>query len=235
LRFIRDQKESNGDTLDRETAKRLVRRGNATMAIVIRNQADDSGDVALHADLISDSSDQVASQVVTALVSRSIMMAVAKQEQDEYAVFSKSTVLAKPSASASVTTSSETSSDLDAISSGPPMPAEETASADTATIPSNPVTVIDMMGENKTNPVVSMYAAGIAVMFLLFGATSGGGALLEEKENRTLDRLLSTQMSMDQLLLGKWFYITIIGVVQVTVMFVWAQVVFQVDLVGTDF
>ena len=79
------------------------------------------------------------------------------------------------------------------------------------------VEIIDVMGEGKANPVVSMYASGIAVMFLLFGATGGGGVLLEERENQTLDRLLSTQMSMDQLLLGKWFYMSVIGVLQIGV------------------
>jgi ABC-2 type transport system permease protein len=88
------------------------------------------------------------------------------------------------------------------------------------------------MGQGKANPVVSMYAAGIAVMFLLFGATGGGGVLLEERENTTLDRLLSTRVTMDQLLLGKWFYLSALGVVQVAVMFVWGQLVFGVDLVG---
>jgi len=77
-----------------------------------------------------------------------------------------------------------------------------------------------------------MYAAGIAVMFLLFGATTGGGALLEERESQTLDRLLSTQLTMDHLLLGKWFYLTAAGFLQVTVMFVWGQLVFGIDLVG---
>jgi ABC-2 type transport system permease protein len=77
-----------------------------------------------------------------------------------------------------------------------------------------------------------MYAAGIAVMFLLFGASGGGGVLLEERENTTLDRLLSTQMTMDQLLLGKWFYLTGLGFTQVCVMFVWGQIVFGVDLLG---
>jgi ABC-2 type transport system permease protein len=94
------------------------------------------------------------------------------------------------------------------------------------------VRLVDVMGEGKTNPVVSMYAAGIAVMFLLFGATGGGGALLEERESQTLDRLLSTNLSMDQLLLGKWFYMTAIGVLQVSVMFLWGQIVFGVDLLG---
>ena len=94
------------------------------------------------------------------------------------------------------------------------------------------VRVVDVIGEGKANPVVSMYAAGIAVMFLLFGATGGGGALLEERENQTLDRLLSTRLTMDQLLLGKWFYLTTIGILQVTVMFIWGQLVFSIDLLS---
>jgi ABC-2 type transport system permease protein len=94
------------------------------------------------------------------------------------------------------------------------------------------INVFDVMGEGKANPVISMYAAGIAVMFLLFGAAGGGGALLEERECQTLDRLLSTRLSMDQLLLGKWFYMTGLGILQVGVMFLWAQAVFHVDLLG---
>lgn len=94
------------------------------------------------------------------------------------------------------------------------------------------VRVIDLLGGHKNNPVVSMYAAGIAVMFLLFGATGGGGALLEERENQTLDRLLTTGLSMDQLLLGKWFYLTVLGVVQTSVMFLWGQWVFGIDLMN---
>jgi ABC-2 type transport system permease protein len=70
------------------------------------------------------------------------------------------------------------------------------------------------------------------VMFLLFGATGGGGVFLEERESQTLDRLLSTRLTMDQLLLGKWFYLTGLGVLQVSVMFLWAQFAFGIDLQG---
>ena len=37
---------------------------------------------------------------------------------------------------------------------------------------------------------------------------------------------------MDQSLLGKWFYMTCLGTLQVTVMFLWGQLVFGVDLLG---
>ncbi|MEM9586887.1 MAG: ABC transporter permease [Planctomycetota bacterium] len=50
--------------------------------------------------------------------------------------------------------------------------------------------------------------------------------------NQTLERLLSTRLTMDQLILGKWFYLTVVGVLQTCVMFLWAQIIFGVDLLG---
>ena len=40
------------------------------------------------------------------------------------------------------------------------------------------------------------------------------------------------QLSMNQLLAGKWLLMTLVGIVQVTIMFAWAQLAFGVDLVG---
>ncbi len=109
----------------------------------------------------------------------------------------------------------------------------------TAVIPgnTNPIqldipetTVRDLVGGKKKNPIVAMYAAGIAVMFLLFSVTGGSGSLLEEKESSTLERLLASQLTMDQLLMGKWLYLTLLGVVQNTVMFLWGQLIFGVEL-----
>jgi ABC-2 type transport system permease protein len=94
------------------------------------------------------------------------------------------------------------------------------------------IEVVDLLAVDKANPVVSMYAAGIAVMFLLFGAVGNSGTLLEEEENQTLERLMCSELSMIQLLAGKWLLMTIVGIVQVTIMFAWAQLAFGVDLLG---
>ena len=69
-------------------------------------------------------------------------------------------------------------------------------------------------------------------MFLLFSATTASGSLLEERENSTLDRLLCSRLSMDQLLLGKWSYLTIVGILQMVLMFSWGSLVFGIDLVN---
>ena len=202
------------EDLDRVSAQELVRQGTSSMAIVVTQG--ESEQVAV--DLLADSSDQVASQVVSSFVTRSLMLVEAHRQ----VVGFDTAEAATPSYGATIKQ----------YAAKPAAPTIDPAVSDVASAVTKSIAVIDVMGEGKSNPVISMYAAGIAVMFLLFGATGGGGALLEERENQTLERLLATRMSMDQLLLGKWFYMTALGVLQITVMFLWAHYVFGVDLWG---
>jgi ABC-2 type transport system permease protein len=91
--------------------------------------------------------------------------------------------------------------------------------------------VVDVLGQTKANPVVSFYAAATAVMFLLFSCAQGaGGSMIEEADSGTLDRLLSSHLSMTQLLTGKWVSFLLLGVIQVSVMFLWGWLVFRVEL-----
>ena len=53
----------------------------------------------------------------------------------------------------------------------------------------------NVLGQTKQNPTVTFYAAGLGVMFL-FSAAGAGGALIEEAESGTLDRILATRVSM---------------------------------------
>jgi ABC-2 type transport system permease protein len=78
--------------------------------------------------------------------------------------------------------------------------------------------------------MIAFYAAGLGVMFLLFSAAGAGGALIEEAESGTLDRLLSTRLTMGTLLAGKLAHLTTLGVAQLVVMFVWGWLVFGLDL-----
>jgi ABC-2 type transport system permease protein len=93
------------------------------------------------------------------------------------------------------------------------------------------VNVVDVMGNGGRGSLISFYAAGIGVMFLLFSAVSGAGAaLLEEAESGTLERLLSSGIGMGGVLAGKWAFLTLVGIAQLTVMFLWAWAVFGVPL-----
>jgi ABC-2 type transport system permease protein len=87
-----------------------------------------------------------------------------------------------------------------------------------------------VVGENKRSPMISFYAAAIGVMFLLFTASGSAGSLLDEADSGTLERVLSSRVTMTKLLAGKLAFNTLLAFVQLSVMFVWAWAVFKLDL-----
>lgn len=91
------------------------------------------------------------------------------------------------------------------------------------------VTARTVVGENKNNPMVSFYAAAIGVMFLLFTASGAAGALLDEVESGTLDRVLSSRVTMTTLMLGKLTFNSLLAFLQLVVMFLWGWAVFKLD------
>ncbi|MCG6926211.1 MAG: ABC transporter permease [Acidobacteria bacterium] len=189
-----------------DPARDLVLSGGLSLAVVVPEgwaaSFTGSDDAAVSIELLADSSDPVATQVVTALIERLSGRILAERARRHIeAVLSLS---GKPEAASAVARFTE------------PVAVE----------------VVDILAADKANPVVSMYAAGIAVMFLLFGAVGNAGSLLEEEENQTMERLMCSQLGMTRLLAGKWLLLWLVGVVQVTVMFLWAQLAFGVDFLG---
>jgi ABC-2 type transport system permease protein len=90
----------------------------------------------------------------------------------------------------------------------------------------------DVLGPKKKNPMVVFYAAGIGVMFLLFSAAGAGGAIIEEAESGTFDRILSTRVTMTRLLAGKLVYLIGLAATQLLTMFVWGSIVFGLPMRG---
>ncbi len=91
-----------------------------------------------------------------------------------------------------------------------------------------PVTSRVVVGQNHED-MVSFYAAAIGVMFLLFTASGAAGALLDEAESGTLDRVLSSHVTMTSLMLGKVAYNSVLAFTQLVVMFLWGWAVFKLD------
>ncbi len=178
--------------IDRARATLMVRDGDLPVAIVIPRGfgatfgSFDSAAVAI--ELLSDSSDPIALQVVSGMLQKTAMTAA------------------------------------------PELMARQGIGMFEKYAGSLEVKVVDVPGEEKTNPIISFYAAGIAVMFLLFSASGAGGTLIEEVESGTLERLLTSRAGMGTVLAAKWIFITLLGVVQIVVMFVWGMLVFQLDL-----
>jgi len=91
------------------------------------------------------------------------------------------------------------------------------------------VTERAVVGHSRNGDMISFYAAGIGVMFLLFTASGAAGALLEEAESGTIDRVLSSRVSMTSLLLGKLLFNSVLAFTQLWLMFLWGWAVFRLD------
>lgn len=185
-------------------------------------------------ELLSDSYDQVANQVVSAMVQRTVA-AVHMQSIPPNALLTqlpaatRSTIVPAQFESSEirplppVVPSQGTPSDK-------PIEGQVVQASHSSVIQLPSIESTDVLGANKSNPAIAMYAAGIAVMFVLFGATAASGVLLEEKENGTLERILASQLNLDQLLMGKWLYMTTIGCIQMVLMFTWGSLVHKLPL-----
>jgi ABC-2 type transport system permease protein len=90
----------------------------------------------------------------------------------------------------------------------------------------------EVLGAKKSNPLIAFYAAGIGVMFLLFSAAGAGGALIEEAETGTLDRILASRVTMTRLLAGKLVYLAGLAATQLLVMFLWGSIAFGLEMRG---
>jgi ABC-2 type transport system permease protein len=89
-----------------------------------------------------------------------------------------------------------------------------------------------VLGGKRDSPMVAFYAAGIAVMFIMFSAAGAGGVLIEETESGTLERVLTSGLGMNGLLASKWLYLTSLACMQICVMFVWGMLVFRLPLLA---
>ncbi|ANM31602.1 hypothetical protein ABI59_21615 [Acidobacteria bacterium Mor1] len=88
----------------------------------------------------------------------------------------------------------------------------------------------DSMGRPDRKPSVAFFAAGIGVMFLLFSVSGRSAILIEERENGVLSRMLASHCSLTGLLAGRWLFLTALGGVQVTAMFLWGWLAFGLEL-----
>jgi len=72
--------------------------------------------------------------------------------------------------------------------------------------------------------------AGTAVMMLLFSVAAIGGSLLDEKQEGVLKKLLCSPIPPNYILFGKLVFANIISIIQLIIMFVYAWLVFGLDI-----
>ena len=220
-------RDGSGAALDRAGAEELVRNGNLSVAIVIpkgigaRANIFESGETGPKVQVLADVSDPVAPQMVTGLLQKVAFTAMPDvMATDGMAMLEKY--------GGALTAEQRTSFDRWKQSMASPDPATPAASSGAPGLPVEVVNVLQPGG--GTSPTVSFYAAGIGVMFLLFSCSGAGGTLLEEEESGTLGRLIGSRAGMGGVLAGKWLFLAIMGVLQLTVMFLWGAALFNLPL-----
>ena len=232
LRIRTTANENGAGPLDRAGGEQLVRNGEVPVAVVIpaglgANFASAGfGGGGPSIQLLADVSDKIAPEMVLGLLQKVTMTAAPDLlMQGGLAQFEKHA-------------GAMTEQQRTAVQSWLPTLKQNAAGGSTAsgTGTATPmgvgVQVVDVMGSNtRRGSLISFYAAGIGVMFLLFSAVGGaGGALLDEIEAGTFERLLSTRIGMTGVLIGKWLFLALMGAAQLLVMFLWGAVVFKLPL-----
>jgi ABC-2 type transport system permease protein len=223
---------ATGPTLDRAAAERLVRAGDVSVAVVIPHGMGEAfskngfagGGPSIQ--LLSDVSDPIAPQMVLGLLQKVAMTAAPDLlMQGGMRQFEEHAGAMTPHQKAAV------DAWLPRLKEQGQPGAAATGTGVGGGMPVG-VEVVDVMRtDNRRGSLVSFYAAGIGVMFLLFSTVGGaGGALLDEAESGTLERLLSTNIGMTGVLIGKWIFLALVGCAQLTVMFSWGHLVFGLPL-----
>lgn len=225
------------------TAEAAVRAGNAPVALVIPHGfgqspiAFDGGQNRPAIQLLKDSSDMVAAQVVAGLLQK-----IAMTSMPDLLAEQGTNLVDQYSGGFTPEQRKRIDANLDYLrrqqgASGGTASGGAAASAgatDSSAFSGGMIAVEarDVVGENKDNPMVSFYAAAIGVMFLLFTSSGAAGALLDEAESGTLDRVLSSRVTMTTLLAGKLCYSTLLAFSQLVLMFLWAWLVFKLDFLA---
>jgi ABC-2 type transport system permease protein len=227
LRVIESAKD-DPKKFDAKSAEAYVRAGNAPVALVIPKgfgamqiTFGQQGSTGPAFRIMTDSADPIAQQVVSGMLQKTLFTSM-----PEMMASSGVAEVEKWSGGLTPQQRSTINANLGRLREFQQRPQTRTASSGSVI----KIETKDIVGESKKNVVAALYAAGIGVMFLLFTASNAGGALLEENENGTLDRILTTRLTMTKLLLGKMAYLWTLGVTQIIVMFVWGAIAFKLEL-----
>lgn len=222
-------KDAGGAPLDRAAAEQLVKAGTLGVAVILpkglgaNRQLWESGGAASPVQLLEDPSDPIGPEVVRGLLQKVSFTAMPGElARDGVEMFKKYAGGLTPNQQASV--------DRWMNSLQGQTGSAASTRADDQAFGLNIQTVNVAHPGATSASTVSFYAAGVGVMFLLFSCSAAGGTLLDEEESGTLGRLLSSRAGMRGVLLGKWIFLTLVGILQLTVMFTWGALMFKLPL-----
>jgi len=238
-----DSKDSNLPDYTAASAESAVKTGKAPVALLIPSGWG-AHPVAFRSDqvsgteieLISDQSDPIAPQIVGGLLQKAAMTSMPSSMASEGGKYMQQYLGGLTSEQEKRWNSNLANlHDLEARRDAEPLqPADaaQNSSSDSGAAFGNGFVQVKnrtLTGEHQNKNQISFYAAGMGVMFLLFTASGAAGSLLDEQDSGTLDRILSSHVTMTTLLAGKLTFNTLLAFSQLVVMFLWGWAVFHLD------
>lgn len=88
--------------------------------------------------------------------------------------------------------------------------------------------VVNEQNKNKTASAIQYYSAGMLLMFILFGANQGIKQLIEERETKTLSRMITSKAGRIEIIAGKFLGLFIICLVQALILICFTSFIYRV-------
>jgi ABC-2 type transport system permease protein len=98
-----------------------------------------------------------------------------------------------------------------------------------ATAPAGLIEQVNLPVRSNAGATVTYYAGAVGILFLLFSSFQGAMTLIDERQSGVIDRLLSGGGTATTVILGKFLYLVIQGVLQLSLIFVVAYAAYGVD------
>jgi ABC-2 type transport system permease protein len=87
---------------------------------------------------------------------------------------------------------------------------------------------VDVAGAKRGGASIAYYAGAVTILFAMFAATHGALTLIDERRSGIADRILAGRHGMGPVVTGKFLFLIVQGAVQAAVIFITAQVVYDV-------
>ncbi|WP_210336960.1 ABC transporter permease [Aquamicrobium zhengzhouense] len=100
-----------------------------------------------------------------------------------------------------------------------------------ATSDSAPLVTTEQVGPSRGGTAaIAYYAGAVSILFLLFSSLQSAAMLIEERDTGILDRIAVGPAGTDVVVIGKFLFLTVQGVVQVSLIFLAAVLLHDLEL-----
>ncbi len=89
-----------------------------------------------------------------------------------------------------------------------------------------------VIGQDVKAPAATRVVGGWAMMFLLFALSGSATSVFDEKKAGLYQRLLAAPVTRAQILIGKFCWGVLVGLVQLVALFLAGQLMFGIDIIG---